>query len=50
MFHDRFIILDRKRAYHIGVSIKDAGKKCFGISLMEDPDFATDLMARLSTV
>ena len=29
VFHDGFIILDGKIAYHIGASIKDAGKKCF---------------------
>ena len=49
-FHDRFIILDGKTAYHIGASIKDAGKKCFGISLMEDPDLVTELMNRLKSV
>ena len=26
-FHDRFLIIDRKEVYHIGASIKDAGKK-----------------------
>lgn len=26
VFHDRFLILDRKTAYHIGASLKDAGK------------------------
>ena len=31
-FHDRFIILDRKRLYLCGASLKDVGKKCFGIS------------------
>ena len=50
VFHDRFIILDGKTAYHIGASIKDAGKKCFGISLLEDPDMVTDLLKRLQTV
>lgn len=29
VFHDRFLILDDKIAYHIGASLKDAGKKCF---------------------
>mgnify|MGYP004481445821 CR=1 FL=1 len=32
VFHDRFLIIDETTAYHIGASIKDAGKKCFGIS------------------
>ena len=50
VFHDRFIILDGKTAYHIGASIKDAGKKCFGISLLEDPGMVTDLLNRLRTV
>ena len=50
VFHDRFIILDGKTAYHIGASIKDAGKKCFGISLLEDPGMVADLLKRLRTV
>ena len=50
VFHDRFIILDEKTAYHIGASIKDAGKKCFGISLLEDPGMVADLLNRLRTV
>ena len=50
VFHDRFIILDGKVAYHMGASIKDAGKKCFGISLLEDPGIGTDLLNRLKTV
>ena len=35
-FHDRFLILDNKELYHIGASIKDAGKKAFEISINED--------------
>lgn len=35
-FHDRFIILDNKELYHCGASIKDLGKKCFGINKIED--------------
>lgn len=50
VFHDRFIILDGKSAYHIGASLKDAGRKCFGISLLSDPGLVTDLLNRLSTV
>ena len=50
VFHDRFIILDGKTAYHVGASIKDAGKKCFGISLLEDPGLVKDLLNRLRTV
>ena len=35
-FHDRFIIIDNKEMYHVGASIKDLGKKCFGINKIED--------------
>ena len=34
-FHDRFIIIDNKELYHCGASIKDLGKKCFGINKMK---------------
>jgi hypothetical protein len=30
--HDRYIIIDQKKLYHIGHSIKDLGKKIFSIS------------------
>lgn len=35
-FHDRFIVIDNKAMYHLGASIKDLGKKCFGINKIED--------------
>lgn len=50
VFHDRFLILDGKTAYHIGASLKDAGKKCFGISLLTDPDVVKELLNRLKNV
>ena len=37
-FHDRFIILDNEEMYHLGASIKDLGKKCFGINKIEDKE------------
>ena len=46
-FHDRFMVLDDKTVYHIGASIKDAGKKCFGITLIQDDTMANDLISRL---
>lgn len=49
VFHDRFIILDGKTVYHIGASIKDAGKKCFGISLINDSSIVLDILNRLKT-
>jgi len=35
-FHDRFIIIDNQEMYHLGASLKDLGKKCFGINKIED--------------
>jgi hypothetical protein len=34
--HDRFIIIDNSRLYHLGASIKDLGKRCFAFSQMDD--------------
>jgi len=31
-YHDRFLIIDKNKAYHIGASLKDLGKKVFGFS------------------
>ena len=50
VFHDRFIMLDGKTVYHIGASIKDAGKKCFGISLINDSGIVEDLLNRLKNI
>ena len=50
LFHDRFLILDGATAYHIGASLKDAGKKCFGISLLKDSEIVTALLTHLKTV
>ena len=35
-YHDRFIIIDRKRVFHSGASFKDLGNKCFGINEIEN--------------
>ena len=37
-FHDRFIVLDNEEMYHLGASIKDLGRKCFGINKIEDKE------------
>lgn len=42
-FHDRFIAIDNKELYHIGASLKDLGKKCFGINKMEDINFIENI-------
>ena len=46
-FHDRFLILDKKYIYHIGASIKDVGKKCFGITLIKYNVIIEDILCRL---
>ncbi|MCI8964889.1 MAG: cell filamentation protein Fic [Clostridia bacterium] len=42
-FHDRFIVIDNKKLYHCGASLKDLGKKCFAISKMENIKFINDI-------
>ncbi|MBO7048936.1 MAG: hypothetical protein J6W62_08525 [Spirochaetia bacterium] len=34
--HDRFLIIDKAAIYHIGASLKDLGRKCFGFTRLED--------------
>ena len=46
-FHDRFLILDGEAAYHIGASLKDACKKCFGIDLIQDRELTETLVEKL---
>ena len=36
IFHDRFIILDKKHLYHLGASLKDLGKKVFKLSKIKN--------------
>ena len=42
-FHDRFIIVDKKETYHLGASIKDAGRKVFMINKIEDKDICNNV-------
>lgn len=46
-FHDRFFIIDKTEVYHIGASIKDAGKKSFGITKIEDKDLVKSLVNKV---
>ena len=47
IFGDRFIIIDRKEVYHIGASIKDAGKKSFGITKPDVEDLTKSLLDKV---
>ena len=46
-FHDRFLIIDGSLAYHVGASLKDAGKKCFAINRIEDKANILDILNRI---
>ena len=50
IFHDRFIMIDKKVLYHCGASFKDLGKKCFCISVIEDKQIIKDLIIRLGGI
>ena len=50
IFHDRFIMIDKKILYHCGASFKDLGKKCFCISVIEDKKIIKDLIIRLGGI
>jgi hypothetical protein len=40
-FHDRFVIIDDTMVYHVGSSLKDAGKKCFAITSLDGASLVT---------
>ena len=46
-FHDRFLVLDGTEGYIVGASLKDAGKKSFAITRIEDERSLSDILARL---
>jgi len=47
IFHDRFIIID-DNLYHIGASLKDLGKKCFGINRIETKEYLDKILATIN--
>lgn len=44
IFHDRFLIIDRKKLYSCGASFKDLGKKCFAINEMDSKELIENLL------
>ena len=46
-YHDRFILIDRKRLYHSGASFKDLGKKCFDIHEIDDKQIIKGFITNL---
>lgn len=47
IFHDRFLIIDRKKLYSCGASFKDLGKKCFAINEIESEKLIKDLLDKI---
>lgn len=45
-FHDRFLIIDGVKLYHVGASLKDLGNKCFAIATL-DASLIPDILAHL---
>ena len=46
IFHDRFLVIDRKTLIHVGASLNYLGKKCFAVSTF-DPLGIPELIAKL---
>ena len=46
-FHDRFLFIDNKVGYHIGASVKDAGKKTFAVNLIQELSIIQDIINKL---
>ncbi|HIU40878.1 MAG TPA: ORF6N domain-containing protein [Candidatus Aphodocola excrementigallinarum] len=49
-FHDRFIIIDNKELYHLGASLKDLGKKVFGINKIEDISVLNQILKKVNVI
>ena len=49
-FHDRFIIIDNNKVYHLGTSLNHIGKKLFYISLIEDTDIIKLLLDKIKNI
>lgn len=47
VFHDRFIILDKKALYHSGANFKDLGKRCLAITKIESRELLDSLLYKL---
>lgn len=47
IFHDRFIIIDKKNIYSCGASFKDLGKKCFAINEMNSKETIDNLLNKI---
>jgi hypothetical protein len=44
-YHDRFILVDQVDVWHLGASIKDAGKKAFALTKFERSSIRNSVIA-----
>ena len=49
-FHDRFMVIDNEKLYHIGASLKDLGKKCFAIAIIEDDEYIEKISSYIKKI
>ena len=50
LFHDRFIIIDKKILYSCGASFKDLGRKCFAINKIEDSEYLNIILDKINKI
>ena len=46
-FHDRYILIDKIKLYHLGSSINHAGSKIFSINIIEDKFIINSLIDKI---
>ena len=49
-FHDRYIILDRKKFYSVGTSFNYLGNNTFGINMIEEDDYKNLLLNNINSI
>ena len=49
-FHDRFLILDEQKFFHIGASLKDVGTKSFAVTRLEEQKECQKLLSRIKAI
>lgn len=49
-FHDRFLILDGSEGYLVGASLKDAGKRSFAVTRIEDAAIVQTVLSKLDEI
>ena len=46
-FHDRYLVLDGEVDYRVGASVKDAGRKAFGVDRLGDAALVEAVLSQL---